>query len=167
MTDQAPIQNHTLTECDLATLERMAHHLAAQLQEGDILLLNGTLGAGKTQFSKFLIQNLTAPAQEVPSPTFTLVQTYKASNFDIWHFDLYRLESDMELEEIGWFEQIESRVSLVEWPDRLGAYLPESYLSLDLQFSQTSETRDIHLSSFGPAWKDRPLTHLTEQDLAS
>ncbi len=127
---------------DLKGLIDFARDFAIGLNAGDCVCLNGDLGAGKTELSRAIIRHLSIPDAEVPSPTFTLVQTYTTKGPEIWHFDLYRLKSDEELEEIGWFEDIENRITLVEWPDRLGRHLPKAAITLDISIND-DETRSI------------------------
>ena len=92
-------------------------------KRGDVFALFGTLGMGKSLLSRAFIQNLT-PAEDVPSPTFTLVQTYATQNFDVFHFDLYRIKSAEEIFELGIEEAMYEGVCLIEWPEKMGAYLP-------------------------------------------
>jgi len=93
--------------------------LAGQLKAGDVLCLSGDLGAGKSTLARALIRALTSPEEDVPSPTFTLVQTYEGRDFDIAHFDLYRLSDPEEVHEIGLFEMADTHLCLIEWPQRL------------------------------------------------
>ena len=93
-------------------------------QKGDVFALYGNLGMGKTVFCRAFIQKLT-DAKEVPSPTFTLLQTYSAKSFEIYHFDLYRLKSSEEIFEIGMEEAIYNGVCLIEWPEKMEHYLPK------------------------------------------
>lgn len=98
---------------------------AQSLKDGDIVCLNGTLGAGKSVFARAVIRALCGdPELVVPSPTFTLVQMYDAPEFPIWHFDLYRLEDEEEVYEIGWEEALGDGVLLIEWSSKLGSLLP-------------------------------------------
>ena len=99
----------------------LAEKLAAISVQGDVWALNGALGAGKSVFARAFIKKLTG-ARDVPSPTFTLLQTYSAEAFDIYHYDLYRLEKPAEIFELGVEEAFYSGVSLVEWPERMGAF---------------------------------------------
>ncbi|MFT3996815.1 MAG: tRNA (adenosine(37)-N6)-threonylcarbamoyltransferase complex ATPase subunit type 1 TsaE [Asticcacaulis sp.] len=93
--------------------------LAAQLGPGEVVYLLGDLGAGKSTLARGLIRALTTPEEDVPSPTFTIVQTYEGRDFDIAHFDLYRLTDPDEIHEIGLFEMADSHLCLIEWPQRL------------------------------------------------
>jgi tRNA threonylcarbamoyladenosine biosynthesis protein TsaE len=108
--------------------------LAAHARAGDVITLTGDLGAGKSTLARALVRALTRAEEEVPSPTFTLVQTYSAPAFDIWHFDLYRIGAPGEVRELGWDEAAGGLV-LVEWPDRLGRMLPPRRLDVDISFS--------------------------------
>lgn len=114
----------TVFVADEAATEALARRIAPQLRPGDVLLLRGTLGMGKTAFARALIRALCGAETEVPSPTFTLVQTYTAPVAEIWHFDLYRLSHPDEVEELGWAEARAGGIALVEWPDRLGPLAP-------------------------------------------
>jgi len=112
-----------------------AQDLAKELEAGDILLLHGDLGMGKTVFARALIRALCKDKDmEVPSPTFTLVQTYDSDLGMIWHFDLYRLYDPEEVYEIGWEEALSAGegIALVEWPERLGGLVPEQVVNVSI-----------------------------------
>ncbi|HOO80925.1 MAG TPA: tRNA (adenosine(37)-N6)-threonylcarbamoyltransferase complex ATPase subunit type 1 TsaE [Alphaproteobacteria bacterium] len=113
---------------------RIAAALAEDLQPGNVLLLHGTLGMGKTVFARALIRALTNQHDiDVPSPTFTLVQLYDGLTCPIYHYDLYRIEHPDEIFELGWDDALADGITIVEWPDRLGPYKPP--LSLDITLS--------------------------------
>lgn len=101
-----------------------AHTCADTAKNGDIFTLQGPLGAGKSVFARAFIQHLAGSDIDVPSPTFTLAQTYDSDKGAIWHFDLYRLKEPEEIYEIGWEEAIADNIVLVEWPERLGMLMP-------------------------------------------
>jgi len=135
---------------DLAATERLAARVAALVRPGDAILLAGPLGAGKTAFARALLRAATEnPALEVPSPTFTLVQSYDTPRGRINHFDLWRLRGPEALVELGWDEAREDIV-LVEWPDRLGALCPADALIVTLSLAE-GETRHARLTG----WPDR------------
>lgn len=101
---------------------------------GDVVALMGDLGAGKTTLARGLIRRLTGPETEAPSPTFTLVQSYAAPAFTIWHFDLYRLKDSGEARELGLEEAVDG-LAVIEWPERLGRDLPHARLEVRLFFT--------------------------------
>lgn len=126
--------------------------LAAMLRPGDVVALHGPLGAGKTTIARGLVQALLGRAEDVPSPTYTLVQVYDGPAFPLWHFDLYRLEKPEDVEELGWDETIDG-VALIEWPERAGARLPKQRLDIYLEFS--GEGRRARLEPVGEGWQER------------
>ena len=136
---------------DPEATEALARRLAPRLRAGDVLLLEGQIGAGKTHFARALIHAL-GVAEDVPSPTFTLVQTYESPDFDIWHADLYRLSHPDEAVELGLTEAFETALCLVEWPEKLGKDTPES--ALTLRFSIEGEGRSVEFLGAG-AWQER------------
>ena len=115
----------------LPTLEAtnaLAAELATLVRPGDAILLEGSLGAGKTAFARAFLRALSAnPALEVPSPTFTLVQSYDSPSGPVHHFDLWRLDGPSALDELGW-DDMTRDIVLVEWPDRLGPLAPPDAL---------------------------------------
>ncbi|WP_297512370.1 tRNA (adenosine(37)-N6)-threonylcarbamoyltransferase complex ATPase subunit type 1 TsaE [uncultured Caulobacter sp.] len=117
---------------DEAATQALGRRLAAVLQPGDALCLTGPLGAGKSTLARALIRALTTPDEEVPSPTFTLVQFYEAAGFPLAHFDLYRLSDPDEAYEIGLDEALDGGVALIEWPQRLEGRLPANRLDIDI-----------------------------------
>ena len=123
---------------------KLATQLARLAKAGDTFALYGTLGMGKSVFARGFIQSLTN-AEEVPSPTFTLVQSYEAPNFEIYHFDLYRLKSPDEIFELGMEEALYEGVCLIEWPEKMGGYLPKNCFSI--QISAHPEGREISITS--------------------
>lgn len=120
--------------------EKLAQELAAKLSPGDIVLLEGSLGAGKTVFARALIRALADdPALEVPSPTFTLVQTYDTPHGSVAHFDLYRLEDPEEVYELGWEDAQAGSIVIVEWPQRLGSLAPKDAIRVSFKTSDDNE----------------------------
>ena len=124
--------DHIFTLADEAATADLARRLALLAQAGDVIALEGDLGAGKTSFARAFIRALTDPDEDVPSPTFTLVQTYDCDLGVVWHFDLYRLGKPDDALELGIEDAFGDGVSLIEWPDRLGPWLPADRLIVRL-----------------------------------
>ena len=139
--------------------EHLAQKLATLSRSGDVIYLKGTLGMGKSFFARAFIRSIAGNKNlEVPSPTFTLVQTYTDLKTPVWHFDLYRLESPEEIDEIGLDEALSSAVSLIEWPERLGRLPFPNTLVVTLEPGDQPEARVAHLSlkeSESVSWNDR------------
>lgn len=115
---------------DLRATGALAARVAGLTRPGDAILLEGPLGAGKTAFARAFLRALSRdPGLEVPSPTFTLVQSYATPRAIVSHFDLWRLDGPAGLAELGWDDAREG-VVLVEWPDRLGALRPDDALTI-------------------------------------
>jgi tRNA threonylcarbamoyladenosine biosynthesis protein TsaE len=143
-----------VTLADLDATAELAAALARLLRSGDVVALEGDLGAGKTAFARALIHALTERDEEVPSPTFTLVQTYEAPGFDIWHFDLYRLEKPEDAFELGIEDAMADGVCLIEWPDRLGPWLPRDRLTVAFSYG-TGESERVAMLTGGGDWPER------------
>ncbi|MFD1343992.1 tRNA (adenosine(37)-N6)-threonylcarbamoyltransferase complex ATPase subunit type 1 TsaE [Litorisediminicola beolgyonensis] len=131
---------------------RLARQLGAGLRPGDTVLLSGTLGAGKSHFARALIQSRLPVPEDVPSPTFTLVQVYDLGDAELWHADLYRLSGPDAVEELGLTDAFATAICLVEWPDRLGELTPEGALSLTLDPGAEDDARMAELSWTAPRW---------------
>lgn len=131
----------------------LARCVSEVLRIGDTIALAGTLGTGKTTFARALIQSF-LPKEEVPSPTFTLVQTYEAPTFRITHVDLYRIKSRRELRELGLDEALDEGVLMVEWPDRMSDQLPADRLDIIIEVDDGVEERRTKLIGRG-SWAKR------------
>ncbi|WP_164661525.1 tRNA (adenosine(37)-N6)-threonylcarbamoyltransferase complex ATPase subunit type 1 TsaE [Tropicibacter sp. Alg240-R139] len=144
---------------NLSTPERtaeLAQRLAPLLRSGDCILLSGEIGSGKTFFARSLIQSLLSQPEDVPSPTFTLVQIYDTPMCEIWHSDLYRLSSIDEVEELGLIEAFETSICLVEWPDKLGELAPSDALSMHFVADPRNDAqRSLTLNWNDPKWDTR------------
>lgn len=130
--------HHCQTEEEtIALAQRLARTLKG------VVTLNGTLGAGKSTFARAMIQFLTSPDEDVPSPTFTLVQNYEArhsetSHRQIYHLDLYRLEGAEEIFELGWDDmQTENNLVLIEWAERIANFLPRKRTDITIEITGT------------------------------
>lgn len=145
----------TLTSNSPEETARLATALAKKLQPGDTILLIGDVGAGKTHFARALIQSLLDMPEDVPSPTFTLVQNYQTAAAMIWHADLYRLTSTHEIEELGLTEAFHDAICLVEWPDRLGELAPVDALSVSLKALEPDDERQLIAEWQDQKWINR------------
>jgi tRNA threonylcarbamoyl adenosine modification protein YjeE len=144
----------SISLADEAATRRLGQRLWPFLASGDVVALGGDLGAGKTTFARGLIQAAMHSNVPVPSPTFTLVQTYDPPEGPrIWHFDLYRLAGPDELEELGWEEALTDGVVLVEWPERAVGSLPDEALWLVIE--ETGDARTAKFSTGCDDWADR------------
>ena len=141
---------------DPAATDRAGAALARALRPGDVVCLKGGLGAGKTALARAAIAARLAAnggaAEEIPSPTFTLVQTYEA-DAPIWHADLYRLAEVDELIELGLDEAFETAIVFVEWPERLGPFAPDRRLELSLAIAQDDAGRMLTATPVGEGWE--------------
>jgi tRNA threonylcarbamoyladenosine biosynthesis protein TsaE len=131
---------------------RLGRWLAGCLQPGDTVLLQGPIGSGKSHLARSVIQSWLGQLEDVPSPTYTLVQTYGEGGAEIWHADLYRLSHPDEVIELGLDDAFGRAICLVEWPERLGRATPDS--ALRLTFSQDGEGRRIVLTG-SAEWAER------------
>ncbi len=134
--------------------ESLGAAVAASLAVGDVVCLWGPLGAGKTTLARGLIRALTGPDEEIPSPTFTLVQVYEGSRLTLAHFDLYRLDRPEEVDELGLDDATDQGAAVIEWPERLGDRLPRD--RLDIVLSIEGEGRGARLEPHG-AWEGRAI----------
>lgn len=137
---------------DLAATQAFAARIAAQLDKGDVVLLDGNLGAGKTELARGIIRAATGKEQAVTSPTFSLVQPYEAKGFTLYHYDLYRLKSPHELVELGLEEALAQGAVLAEWPDIANAYWPKETLEITLEADHATNARTALLVGTGGKW---------------
>lgn len=137
--------------------ENAARAIAENLRAGDVLLLSGDLGAGKTVFARALIRAMTDDdGMDVPSPTFTLLQTYDTPQGTLWHFDLYRIKNPEDIYELGWEEAMTGGIVIVEWPERLGSLAPRA--AVRVEFRTTPEAGRILTVTIPEERKDRFLS---------
>ena len=137
----------------------LADIFAKNIDKGDIILMDGPLGIGKTFFSRAIINarclmdNL--EIKEVPSPTFSIIQEYDLRYFSIFHLDLYRLENETDLFELGIPDIFDENVIILEWPDLIKNFLPSRFLSVSLfRHNNAENSRNIELKFFGEGWEN-------------
>ena len=139
----------TLPLADVEATERLAAAVAARARPGDAIALSGELGAGKSTFARAFVRARTGTDEDVPSPTFTLVQTYPDPAGDIWHVDLYRIESPDDAEELGLAEAFSQAIVLIEWPDRLAGQLPADRLEIMFDYGDEEDRRIARIRGQG------------------
>jgi len=139
---------------DEAATARLGAALARAIGPGEAICLTGPLGAGKSTLARALIRARTTPDEDVPSPTFTLVQFYEGDGLVLAHFDLYRLTSPDEAYEIGLDEALEDGAVIIEWPQRLEGRLPPH--RLDIEIERAGAARRARLPPHG-AWEGRAI----------
>jgi len=154
---QTPFVFHSNSAQETTTL---AQGFAQHCMPGDLLLLSGDVGAGKTHFARAFIQNH-LPNEDVPSPSFTLVQTYTIDDLEIWHIDLYRITSTAEIEELGLAEALDNAICLIEWPDRLGSECSKDAIEIHLEMTDTLQSRQITFNWSNTKW-DHIIRELTD-----
>ena len=140
----APPDDTPLFLADEDATAALGERLAGLLRAGDTVLLEGPIGAGKSHLARALIRARLGRMEDVPSPSFTLVQTYDADGVEIWHADLYRLSHPDEVLELGLDDAFATAICLVEWPERLGSHLPPD--ALHLRLAALGDGRMAHLS---------------------
>lgn len=115
-------------------MQQLGRDLAGYLRVGDVLMLHGDLGAGKTTLTQGIAEGL-GVFESVQSPTFTLVREHQGRDFALYHLDLYRLQDPDELENVGWESWIDPQngVSVIEWPERAGDWLPDRFLLVEIE----------------------------------
>ena len=139
---------------DEAATAQLGAAIARGLRAGEAVCLSGPLGAGKSTLARALVRALTTDGEDVPSPTFTLVQFYEGPRLKVAHFDLYRVSNPDEAYEIGLDEALEDGAAVIEWPERLAGRLPAD--RLDVEIAIEGEGRRARLSQHG-AWEGREI----------
>ncbi len=123
-----------------------AQKLAKTCKKGDIFALKGSLGVGKSFFARAFIQSLTSDKQSILSPTFNLVYNYNSIKGNIFHFDLYRLKSEIELENIGFFDNLQDSIYLIEWPEIAEKFLPSHHtITIEISDKENEQARKISI----------------------
>jgi len=135
----------TVSIANEAELLALGASLIPQLSAGQTVCLIGGLGAGKTTLVRGMIQSVLGDI-DVPSPTYTLVQTYEMPEFELWHCDMYRLDRPEDGYELGLIDAFEEAVCLIEWPDKLGELIPDDAMRIEIAFD--GEGRKVTLAGF-------------------
>ena len=131
----------------------LAAAVAALARAGDVVLLVGDLGAGKTAFTQGFARGL-GVEEQVTSPTFTLARSYKG-RVRLNHLDAYRLESPQEAEDLGLRELLEEGVTVIEWGDTVAPSIPADYLELRFAYGEQDDDRNVGVRVVGPSWAAR------------
>ena len=139
-----------------AATARLGAAIAGRLAAGEAVCLSGPLGAGKSTLARALVRALTTPGEDVPSPTFTLVQFYDGRGLKVAHFDLYRLTDPDEAYEIGLDEALEEGAALIEWPERLEGRLQGDRLDIEIALADDANGRRVRIVPHG-AWEGRRI----------
>ncbi len=147
MTVDSPAFSRSVALADLPATASLAAQIAAGLARGDAVALHGDLGTGKTTLARAILRSLGVD-ESVPSPTFTLVQSYATPGLTVHHYDLYRLKSPREMDELGFEEALEDGAVLIEWPERAGDRIPADALQVALSVDKSGMRR---ASLSGPA----------------
>ena len=148
----------TIELANKTATQALAQTVAEVARAGDVFALSGDLGSGKTVFARAFINARAESQQEVPSPTFTLVQEYEFSSnggvIPVFHFDLFRIEEATEVRELGMDEAFAGGISLIEWPERINGHLPADRLEISLDQGPTENARRASLRGLG-SWGPR------------
>ena len=148
MPQESQTFERTVPLADLAATQALGARIAAALSVGDAVALEGDLGAGKTTLARAILRSL-GVTEDVPSPTFTLVQYYETPKLPVRHYDLYRIEKPEEVDELGLDEALDDGAALIEWPERALAWLPPDRLHVAM--SMKDGTRRARISG-PPRW---------------
>lgn len=135
-------------DLNLNALDLVAKNISRLLKTGNVFAFNGALGAGKSTIIRAIIQALTTPQTNVPSPTFTLMQCYESNVAPIWHFDFYRLQDPDEALELGIDEAFNNGISFIEWPEKIGHHLPQKRVEFNIEILN-EVTRRIFITPYG------------------
>lgn len=133
------MKNYTFKSNSETETKEFAKKFASKLKKGDILVLSGDLGSGKTKFTEGFLSYF-GLENEISSPTFTIVNEYHKNNINIYHFDVYRLEDSSEFYAIGGDEYFEKGICIIEWGELIEDALPKKYIKID--FSRNSENEN-------------------------
>jgi len=141
--------NKTVHVKDVDEMNKISASIAAISKVGQTITLSGELGVGKTTFARAFIKKLSPSVDNIPSPTFTLLQTYSSEVGEIWHFDLYRLKHSIEVIELGIEEAFSDGITLIEWPEIIESYLPSNRIDIKIIYGKTENERQVIIKSHG------------------
>ena len=129
---------------NLKHTKKIAKKISKKINGGDVILLIGDLGVGKTTFTKFFCEEL-GVKDVVSSPTFTILKEYQGKHNIIYHFDMYRIEDESECEEIGFFDYVNNpknnSITLIEWPEKVSSYLTGNYKSIKIEYLENNKRK--------------------------
>lgn len=148
------VRHHLVQSKSPEETTQIARALAPALQPGDVVLLKGPIGAGKSHFARSAIQCVMTEPEDIPSPTYTIVQTYLTPRAEVWHADLYRLTDAGELHELGLWTAFDEAISFVEWPERLGDQAPAAALLIEIDVLD-EQARHVRFSWSHSRWDAR------------
>jgi len=154
-TDTPQPPDHCIRIKDEPGTARLAACLATRAKPGDIIALWGDLGVGKTAFARAFINELTGHSEDVPSPTFTLVQLYDTPGGTLYHFDMYRLDKPDDALELGVEDAFANGICLIEWPGHLGPWLPANRLDVIFEHGDSETERIIEIVGGTSKWNER------------
>ena len=136
----------------LENTKKIANIFAKNIVKGDVVLFYGEVGVGKTTFIKSLVNSLEKidkkNISEITSPTFSLMNQYKLNNFDIHHYDLYRLKSEKDILSLNIFEDISDKIVLIEWPEVLGEHKPKNTIDINFEYGENFNSRYLTISAY-------------------
>ena len=130
----------------LDELQNIAKLFAKNLEKTDIIALNGSLGTGKTSFSRFLIQAIANDDLTVSSPTFNILNIYNLDDIDIYHYDLYRIENENDIYELAIDDAMTYGITIIEWPDIMKNQLPEKTIYFNINIANEDNDNERHVS---------------------
>ena len=130
-----------------------AMNLASILKKGDVIVLSGNLGAGKTKFVEGILMHY-GMSDQISSPTFTIVNEYHNDKVDIYHFDLYRLQDIYEFENIGGEEYFEKGICIFEWGELIEDILPDDYIKISFEYGEEENCRKLTIETFGTKYNE-------------
>ncbi|MEI6188284.1 MAG: tRNA (adenosine(37)-N6)-threonylcarbamoyltransferase complex ATPase subunit type 1 TsaE [Alphaproteobacteria bacterium] len=148
------MQKYRVSLDDIEQTKNLAIFFANKVNKGSVILLKGDLGSGKTTFAQFFIYEICGIKDVVTSPTFNLVHQYKSVNFDLWHFDLYRLKNIEEVFELGLEDALKYGVALIEWPELIEDVLKVSN-KVTINFQNSSNNRIAEVTTEGVFCKNK------------